>query len=651
MPIATLTIDLNAKLANLQASFDKAAQLSEKSAKRMEAAFNGVNTALATLGAGISVAGIVGFTKSAIDAADSANDMAQKYGLAVEDIAAFDLAARQSGVTLEDVGAGLKAFSKFALENSDALKAAGISTTSTRESFMQFADVVKALPDGLEKSALAQKAYGKAGADLIPLLNLGSQGLQEASDKTAEYGKRLALLAPQADTFNDKLEELKLGTSALAINLASNVIGPLTDVATRMAEVTTRTGSLRGALAELADSAGSGFLNSWRAVFKDVQVDLARFDIFIQKLKGDDAAVLKTQEHIKQLYTEMAALGGSQASSAGKAPQQTANDLKDGNAALEEQAKKYQDLIKQILSGGSGGGAKPKAAKPAKETDPLGDLIAGLSTKEADRLEQMRAKWTDLLDPMEAFRREYQEIDELTREGYFTSDEALAAIKKVDEELAKLGESTKTAGDGFEDLKRAIEGWGKDAAQAMVDFAITGKSSFSDMTQSILSDIAKMLVYKNITAPLANQISGANWGAIGSAVAGFFGFADGGVMTNSGPIPLKKYASGGIANSTQLAMFGEGSTPEAYVPLPDGRTIPVTMRGAGTVVQINVQNNAGDVAKATATSSTDSSGNTQILVMVEKMEGLMGQRIRKGTGLAPVFEDKYGLNPAAGARW
>ena len=38
-------------------------------------------------------------------------------------------------------------------------------------------------------------------------------------------------------------------------------------------------------------------------------------------------------------------------------------------------------------------------------------------------------------------------------------------------------------------------------------------------------------------------------------------------------------------------MFGEGSTPEAYVPLPDGRTIPVTMkRGAGDVgnVVVNV---------------------------------------------------------------
>ena len=28
-------------------------------------------------------------------------------------------------------------------------------------------------------------------------------------------------------------------------------------------------------------------------------------------------------------------------------------------------------------------------------------------------------------------------------------------------------------------------------------------------------------------------------------------------------------------------MFGEGSTPEAFVPLPDGRRIPVAMQGGG----------------------------------------------------------------------
>jgi hypothetical protein len=35
-------------------------------------------------------------------------------------------------------------------------------------------------------------------------------------------------------------------------------------------------------------------------------------------------------------------------------------------------------------------------------------------------------------------------------------------------------------------------------------------------------------------------------------------------------------------------MFGEGKRPEAYVPLEDGRTIPVTVRGGGHVVATTI---------------------------------------------------------------
>jgi hypothetical protein len=58
-----------------------------------------------------------------------------------------------------------------------------------------------------------------------------------------------------------------------------------------------------------------------------------------------------------------------------------------------------------------------------------------------------------------------------------------------------------------------------------------------------------------------------------------FAFATGGIMTSQGALPLHRYATGGIASSPQMAIFGEGRGPEAYVPLPDGRRIPVAMQG------------------------------------------------------------------------
>lgn len=72
--------------------------------------------------------------------------------------------------------------------------------------------------------------------------------------------------------------------------------------------------------------------------------------------------------------------------------------------------------------------------------------------------------------------------------------------------------------------------------------------------------------------------------------------ARGGIMTERGALPLKRYASGGIARRPQVAVFGEGAVPEAFVPVPSGR-IPVEFRGGavagGTIVQIIDQRGQG----------------------------------------------------------
>jgi Prophage tail length tape measure protein len=53
-------------------------------------------------------------------------------------------------------------------------------------------------------------------------------------------------------------------------------------------------------------------------------------------------------------------------------------------------------------------------------------------------------------------------------------------------------------------------------------------------------------------------------------------FAKGGIMSAQGQLPLRSYQSGGIANEPQMALFGEGSEPEAFVPLRGG-AIPVKL--------------------------------------------------------------------------
>ena len=146
----------------------------------------------------------------------------------------------------------------------------------------------------------------------------------------------------------------------------------------------------------------------------------------------------------------------------------------------------------------------------------------------------------------------------------------------------------------------------KGVEDAIFSLMTTGSANFKEFAAEILNQTARMIIQQLILKTIMQAlgaIGGGGFGGIGASTqfnasgvnfnpAAFSGsslFAMGGIMTGDGPMPLKKYANGGIANSPQLAMFGEGSTPEAYVPLPDGRRIPVAMQGGGgTNVVVNV---------------------------------------------------------------
>lgn len=93
-----------------------------------------------------------------------------------------------------------------------------------------------------------------------------------------------------------------------------------------------------------------------------------------------------------------------------------------------------------------------------------------------------------------------------------------------------------------------------------------------------------------------------------AATGGIFGpnsavplhkFANGGLWNVKAPMALRKFAKGGITRTPEFALFGEAG-PEAFVPLPDGRSIPVTMNVAGgggggnVVISISVTNNKED---------------------------------------------------------
>ena len=143
-----------------------------------------------------------------------------------------------------------------------------------------------------------------------------------------------------------------------------------------------------------------------------------------------------------------------------------------------------------------------------------------------------------------------------------------------------------------------LKGFGK-TIQRMVADAVA-----ADLAKKLFGDVGK-----------GGGSGGGSGGSAGwiQAIAGLFGFADGGVMTSKGPLPLRSYARGGIASSPQAAIYAEGDMNEAFVPLPDGRSIPVKMQGGGgsTIilnVSVNGSNNAPDVRRAAGQGAREALG-------------------------------------------
>jgi len=118
-------------------------------------------------------------------------------------------------------------------------------------------------------------------------------------------------------------------------------------------------------------------------------------------------------------------------------------------------------------------------------------------------------------------------------------------------------------------------------AQSSIMGLIDGTKNWNDVLKDSIKLLAEMALKAALLGegPLGSGGGGIVGGLVKSAGSAFSGgttwYADGGVHTPQGPRKLKKYARGGV--SRNAAIFGEAG-PEAAVPLPDGRRIPVDVR-------------------------------------------------------------------------
>ena len=130
----------------------------------------------------------------------------------------------------------------------------------------------------------------------------------------------------------------------------------------------------------------------------------------------------------------------------------------------------------------------------------------------------------------------------------------------------------------------------KGMEDALVNFVMTGKLNFADLTRSILADITRIIIRQSIITPLLG-VFGITANAKGNVYdKGLKTFAKGGIVTQP---TLFKYGSGGTGN---FGLMGEAGA-EAILPLKRGRSgnLGVEASGGATNIVVNVDASGSSV--------------------------------------------------------
>jgi hypothetical protein len=226
----------------------------QKELRRTQKQFEGIGLSMRQFGANIGLAvmgafaGAVGamalLTRESINTADELSKAAQSTGIAVEELSRLRYAADLSGISFDSLQTAVGRLSRNMFEASQGIGSAGrafdtlgVSVRNGDGTLRSATDVMgdvaarfAAMEDGAAKTALSIQIFGRAGADMIPLLNGGRDGLRELTAEADKFGIVIdAETGRKAEAFNDNLTRLRGAFSAVAARIAAELLPHLVD--------------------------------------------------------------------------------------------------------------------------------------------------------------------------------------------------------------------------------------------------------------------------------------------------------------------------------------------------------------------------------------------------------------------------------------
>lgn len=180
-----------------------------------------------------SGAGLVALAQKSIDTGDKLFDMSQKTGVAVEQLSRLSKAGRLTGVDIDQISKSIVKFSRALVDGKadGALKELGVASKdasgnlrATDQIILDIADRFAKMPDGAQKTALAMELFGKAGADMVPLLNMGRQEIEKFTGMSTQF-------AEQADRTSDSMVKMQGKIGAIG-GMVAQVLMPAMEAVT-----------------------------------------------------------------------------------------------------------------------------------------------------------------------------------------------------------------------------------------------------------------------------------------------------------------------------------------------------------------------------------------------------------------------------------
>ena len=552
MAIAGLSIDLEARLAGLQQSMDRAVQISEGSARQIGAAFGAATRLVGLFGVALAPAALVGWTRTVVNGIDALNDMADATGASIENLSALEDIAIRTGTSVDDAGDALIKLNKALADArpgsaaAEAFSALGLSVDDLRaqdpvQALQAVASALDNFADDGNKARLVQELFGRSLKQIAPLLNEMSQAQRLQATLSTEQAKA-------AEALNKEFSALAKNTTDLARELS----GPLVRALNGVFEAIRR-----------SSQNGKGLLSN------AIDIEAA------ERIVRANAGVYSNEGRNYPKPSLPATLDDGKPPPGATKPA-TARSRPDFNLA-EWQADVLRTMDRAFIDANERAGeadARALDSRREQQAQWLDELVTGNARATAALIadERQRSEALIAIDTQVQLRK--LESLEVYGDAYTAMREQILlgeqlALQQLDTQLGKTRTEAKDAADDIGLVFASAAGR-----------AITEWTSFRDLLKAIGQDLLQMAVKSAITDPLSKGIGGLFGG----------GGSDGGFGLGSllGSLFGGARAVGGPVAAGRAYLVGERG-PELFVPRGGGGSI---VPGAVSIVQ-NISVGAG----------------------------------------------------------